>query len=166
MNSVLPNDLVVISAEQMPMNFHSRFDVKQKTYRYTVYNDRIRDVFRRNYTWYYPHPLDLNAMIDASRTFLGEHDFTSFSSTKTDKQQKVRTIYNFSVRKEEREIIFEITGNGFLRNMVRIIVGTLIEVGRGRMDQSNIQVLFEERDRTLAGLTAPPQGLVLWDVQY
>jgi len=166
LNSILSNDVVVLSAKEMPTLFHARYGVKKKTYRYIIYHDKYIDVFRRNFSWHYPYPLDVDAMVDASKVFVGEHDFTSFSSAKANVKNKVRTIYHFSVWKEGQEIYFEITGNGFLYNMVRIIVGTLVEVGRGRMTQDDILLLFEKKNRTKAGLTAPSQGLILWDVQY
>ncbi|MFV9511627.1 tRNA pseudouridine(38-40) synthase TruA [Tepidibacillus sp. LV47] len=165
-NSVLPEDIVVYSAEEKPITFHSRFDVKKKTYRYTIYNDQFIDVFRRHYTWHYPYPLNMNEMIEASRFFLGEHDFTSFSSVKSDIKDRVRTIYHFDLWQEGKEIYFQITGNGFLYNMVRIIVGTLVEIGRSKIKKEEIPKILAKRDRNLAGLTAPPQGLILWDVLY
>ncbi|TCS81516.1 tRNA pseudouridine(38-40) synthase TruA [Tepidibacillus fermentans] len=166
LNSILPDDIIVFSAEEKPLQFHSRYDVKRKTYRYTIYNDRFIDVFKRHYSWHLPYSLNISEMVEASHYFLGEHDFTSFSSARTEVKNKVRTIYQFDIWKEGKEIYFQITGNGFLYNMVRIIVGTIVEIGRGRMEKEQILRLFEEKDRTLSGLTAPPQGLVLWDVIY
>ncbi len=165
LNLSLPEDIIVNSAYEMPMDFHSRYNARGKTYRYSIYNEMAVDVFRRKYTWHYPHTLDVMAMNKASLLFLGEHDFSAFSSVKA-KSDRVRTIYESKVWREENEIIFEIGGNGFLNNMVRILTGTLIKVGNGKILPEEIPFLFESRDRKLAGVTAPARGLTLWDVKY
>ncbi|OEF96450.1 tRNA pseudouridine(38-40) synthase TruA [Vulcanibacillus modesticaldus] len=166
LNSLLPEDIVVKSATEMPFEFHSRFDVKKKIYRYSIYNDRVVDVFRRNYTWHYPYSLDIETMKKASQLFIGEHDFTSFSSAKSEIENRTRTIYEAEIGKIGNEIYFQISGNGFLYNMVRIIMGTLVEVGSGKMSLEDIRSLFREKNRSMAGITAPAKGLTLWDVEY
>ncbi|KXG45111.1 tRNA pseudouridine(38-40) synthase TruA [Tepidibacillus infernus] len=166
LNALLPEDIVVNSASEVPLEFHSRFDVRQKTYRYSIYHHTYVNIFRRHYTWHYPYPLDVEKMKAVSKVFIGEHDFTAFSSAKTTVENKVRKIYAADLWKKENEIYFQITGNGFLYNMVRIVVGTLVEVGRNKMDPEEVMELFEKKNRSLAGLTAPAKGLTLWDVQY
>lgn len=166
LNSVLPKDIIVIKTEEVPFSFHSRFDVKRKTYRYSIYHNKINDVFRRNYSWFIPYPLSTDKMKQAVKLFIGVHDFTSFSSAKSDTENKIREIYDSKLWMEDNEIIFEITGNGFLYNMVRIIVGTLVEIGRGKMPSEEISNLLKQKNRIHAGVTAPPQGLILWDVLY
>lgn len=165
LNLLLPKDIIIKSAFEMPCDFHSRFNVKGKTYRYSIYNANTVDVFRRNYTWHYPYFLDVSAMSKASLLFLGEHDFSAFSSVKA-KSYRVRKIYESSVWKEGNEIVFQVSGEGFLHNMVRILTGTLVKVGNGRMLPEEIPFLFDSKDRKLAGVTAPAKGLTLWDVMY
>ena len=165
-NTLLPEDLVVYSAVEVAEGFHSRYDVERKTYRYTIYNDKYVDLFRRRFVWHYPYTLNIESMQLASQYFLGEHDFTSFSSSKTNIESKVRTIYEFQLRQEGKEIIIQVTGNGFLYNMVRIMVGTLTEIGRGKLEPVYIQKLLKKKERPPSRLTAPANGLTLWDVEY
>ncbi len=165
LNLSLPEDIIVKSAEEVSLDFHSRYDTKGKTYRYTICNDNYVDIFRRKYTWHFPYYLNVDAMNKASTFFVGEHDFSTFSSVKA-KLNRVRTIYDSRVWEERSEIIFQISGNGFLHNMVRILTGTLIKVGSGKLEPDEIPYLFEKGDRKLAGVTAPARGLILWDVTY
>lgn len=165
LNLALPEDIVVNIAEEMPIDFHSRYDVKIKTYRYSIYNQSTINVFRRNYTLHYPYFLDVELMNKASKLYVGSHDFSSFSSVKA-KLNRERIIYNSNVWKEGEEIIFEISGNGFLHNMVRILTGTLIKIGNGKMSPDDITLLLKKKDRKLAGVTVPAKGLTLWDVIY
>ena len=166
LNSILPEDIRVLNSIEVEENFHARYDVRKKVYRYYIYTGKIKDVFRRNYTWHYPYPLDLEQMVKASSYFLGEHDFTSFSSVKTDIEDKIRTIYESTISIESNEIIFQVAGNGFLYNMVRILMGTLIDVGKGKIKAEDIENIIKDKDRGLAGNTAPANGLILWDVFY
>jgi tRNA pseudouridine38-40 synthase len=126
----------------------------------------VPDVFTRRYTWHVPEALDLDEMRRAAAALEGEHDFTSFCAAATPAQDKRRTIA--SIRLEERDTCLDIycRGNGFLQHMVRIIVGTLVQVGRGRLQAKDIPRILAARDRRLAGPTAPPQGLTLWEVEY
>lgn len=162
----LPEDIIVLNTREESPTFHSRFDVKTKTYRYHIYTHPTLDVFRRKYVWHYPYLLNMQMMKEAAAYLIGEHDFTAFSSAKSDVENKVRTIYNAELWQNENEILFEISGNGFLYNMVRIIVGTLVKIGQGKMGKEEIWTLFENKSRSLAGKTAPAHGLILWDVSY
>ena len=166
LNSVLPEDIVVNHAEEVSDNFHSRFGVKEKTYRYTVDNALIPDVFSRNTAWHIPYSLDIAKMQEASRFFLGEHDYSAYASTKTEVIDKQREIYHFNIWSEGQFIYFQVTGNGFLYNMVRIMVGTLVEIGSNKRDQQAIPDLLLSKSRIKAGITAPAKGLMLWNVKY
>lgn len=167
LNAMLPPDIHVNHAEQVPASFHARFDVMEKEYRYYICNEPEPDVFKRNYLYHYPYHVDISRMQEAGRYFEGTHDFTTFSSAKASvKGTRVRTLVEVSCRRDENRIEFILRGHGFLYNMARIIVGTLLEVGRGRLQPEEINELFDKKDRQLAGDTVPPQGLYLWNVRY
>lgn len=167
LNSLLPKDIYVHEAVYVPASFHVRFDAVAKEYRYYVIVTEERDVFKANYTYQIPFELDLEAVQRACKYFEGTHDFTTFSSAKaTVKGSKVRTLYKVACHQEENQFEFIFRGDGFLYNMVRILVGTLIDVGRGRILSEEIPELFNKKDRTVIGDTAPPQGLYLWRVFY
>ncbi|WP_264188453.1 tRNA pseudouridine(38-40) synthase TruA [Halobacillus litoralis] len=166
-NSLLPADIQIVSAESVPSEFHARYDTTGKEYRYFVRNDQHPDLFRRHYTHHVRAALDINAMKQACQYIKGEHDFTSFCSPKTDiKGDKVRTIYEASITSDMDEIVFTFRGSGFLYNMVRILVGTLLEIGRSERKPEDIIDIIQAEDRKAAGKTAPPQGLFLWKVFY
>ncbi|MGV2623009.1 UNVERIFIED_CONTAM: tRNA pseudouridine(38-40) synthase TruA [Halobacillus marinus] len=166
-NSLLPDDILITHSEAVPEDFHARYGTVGKEYRYYVWNDRDRQLFKRHHTYHVKAELDMAAMKEACRLLEGEHDFTSFCSPKTDiKGDKVRTIYEASIRKEGAEIVFLFRGSGFLYNMVRILVGTLLEVGRHEREPASIPRILAAMDRAAAGKTAPPQGLFLWEVFY
>jgi tRNA pseudouridine38-40 synthase len=167
LNSLLPFDIAVLDAEVVPDTFHSRFDVAEKTYRYCLMNRKIRDVFYRDYAWHIPVLLNLEAMKEAAAYLIGEHDFTSFCSTRSVVEDKVRHVYEIDLEEEqEGKIWITVRGNGFLYNMVRIIVGTLVHVGLGKRDPDEINAILEAKDRKQAGVTAPAHGLFLWEVKY
>ncbi|QKY70972.1 tRNA pseudouridine(38-40) synthase TruA [Lentibacillus sp. CBA3610] len=167
LNALLPADLHVNDTKQVPDSFHARFDATEKEYRYYILNAQEKDVFKQNYVYQYPYQLDINMMQQAARYFKGQHDFTTFSSAKSEVTgSKVRTLYDVSCYQDGKWIEFILKGNGFLYNMVRIIVGTLLEVGRGKLEPSEISHLFAKEDRQFAGDTVPPQGLYLWNVTY
>lgn len=165
-NSLLPPDIVVWKAEDVAPEFHARFDAKGKTYRYTIYNDRHLSPFWRFYAYHVPVQLDLEKMVQASGLFLGTHDFRGFCAKDTAVKDFVRTIFKCDVVKEGPLLSISIKGSGFLYNMVRIMVGTLLEVGQGKRDPQEIGVLLNERERKLSGATLPPQGLCLCEVEY
>jgi len=171
-NGNLWRDLRILNVEKAADDFHARFSAKGKTYLYRVVNTPVISPFWARYAHHEARPLDVNRMNDAARLFLGEHDWTAFSSAQSDSENKVRTISEFSVeshwdsRANAVIIEFRITGNGFLRYMVRSIAGTLLEVGRGEKDFDTIQTAIVGGDRYLAGATAPAHGLTLLKVYY
>jgi len=167
LNSRLPNDISIKSAETVPMDFHSIRDAVSKKYRYFLYNSRDPSAWLARTSWFFPAKLDMDRMREAVRYFVGRHDFTSFMGKNSSVKTTVRNILSFDIAKDERGmIIFEIVGEGFLRHMVRNIVGTLTDVGRWRMAPDDIPKLIEKRDRTKAGPTAAARGLFLVEVNY
>ncbi|QAS52645.1 tRNA pseudouridine(38-40) synthase TruA [Halobacillus litoralis] len=167
LNPILPDDIQVVSAERVSSDFHARYDTTGKEYRYFVRNHKDPDLFRRHYTHHVRADLDVEAMMRACQYIEGKHDFTSFCSPKSDvKGSKVRTIHEASVTRQESEIIFTFRGTGFLYNMVRILTGTLLEVGRHEREAEDLTRVIEAEHRDEAGNTAPPRGLFLWQVYY
>ncbi|MGD7046364.1 tRNA pseudouridine(38-40) synthase TruA [Jeotgalibacillus proteolyticus] len=166
LNQKLPNDVVVKNAEQVEDDFHARFWTESKEYRYIIERGPHPTPFRRHYAVHHPLTIDIHQMRAAAAHFLGEHDFTSFSVAKSAVVDRVRTIERFDIIEQGSEWIFIVKGNGFLYNMVRIMVGTLLEVGSGKYRPEDIPVMLEAKDRSAAGKTAPPHGLYLWDVAY
>lgn len=165
-NSLLNEDIRIISSEEVDIDFNSRFDAKKKTYLYQIYNNKILNPFYRMYSWHIPYELDYSLMEIALKELVGEHDFKAFMSANSNVKSTIRTIYNTSIIKENELIKIEVTGNGFLYNMVRIIVGTIVEIGNGRRDISCIKQAIELGQRDLLGRTAQPQGLFLKEVKY
>lgn len=166
LNSLLPNDIVILEAEYVEEYFHSRFNATKKEYRYKITTQKMQDVFKRNYTFHFPYNLDLDSIKEACNHLCGTHDFTSFCVAKTEVEDKVRTIYSIKIIEEKSDLIFCFTGNGFLYNMVRILMGTLLEVGQGKKRSDQIPYILEGKDRSLSGKTAPGHGLYLWKVYY
>lgn len=167
MNSVLPPDLVIRSAEEAPLDFHARFDAIAKTYLYQIDLGSYPDVFRRRHAWHVPYRLEIEQMRKAADLFKGEHDFTSFCNASTPVEDKVRQIHEIRIIEEYRNVLkILVHGNGFLWNMVRILVGTLVDIGRGRMPYDEVPAILAAKDRTRAGVTAPAQGLTLFEVFY
>lgn len=166
LNSLLPADISVLNVEKAPAGFHARFDAKGKEYRYNIYFSPQRDPFMRNYAFRYPFSLDLKAMEEAFVFLKGTHDFTSFCSAKTEVEDKIRTIEQIDYTLNEDLLVLRFVGNGFLYNMVRILTGTLLEVGTGERKPEDMAVLLEKKDRRFAGKTAPGHGLYLWKVFY
>jgi tRNA pseudouridine38-40 synthase len=166
LNAVLPADVAVVAVEEAPENFHATYDAKQKTYRYQIHNGRTPDVFNRRYAWHYPQPLDSVAMHAAAQALVGKHDFASFESAGSERPDSIRTLFAVDVTRGGDRITIEVSGDGFLYNMVRAIVGTLIEVGKGSRDADWVAEVLAARDRRGAGQTAPPHGLFLLRVDY
>jgi tRNA pseudouridine38-40 synthase len=166
LNSMLPEDISVLSVVLVPEFFHARFDAIGKEYQYVLYLSQKRDPFQRKFAYQYPYPLNLKAMEQASKFFFGTHDFTSFCAAKTEVEDKVRTIESIDFIRKDESLIIRFVGNGFLYNMVRILVGTLLEVGSGERTPEDIPIILAHKDRRLAGKTAPPHGLYLWEVFY
>lgn len=162
----LPEDIGIVSVEEVDDRFHSRFHAKSKTYRYRIWNSDLPCVFERRFVWQVEEVLDVDAMQQAAQLFLGTHDFLGFCSNKHFKKSSVRTITRFSVERVGPEIHFVVTGDGFLYNMVRIMVGTLVAIGRGESASEIIPAVLSSRIREQAGETVPPQGLCLMEVEY
>ncbi len=166
LNNQLPDSIIIQSVEEVESQFHSRFDVRAKEYRYCIDNGTVPDLFRHRYAEHIRYPLDVQRMQEAASHLIGEHDFTSFCSAKTHVEDKVRTIFDLRIERENNLIWIICQGNGFLYNMVRIIAGTLIEVGQGKRDPDEIPAILAACDRERAGLTAPAKGLTMWEVFY
>ncbi|MED1800690.1 tRNA pseudouridine(38-40) synthase TruA [Brevibacillus porteri] len=166
LNNQLPDSIVIRTVEEVDASFHARFDVQVKEYRYCIDNTPVADVFRHRYADHVRFPLDVDAMQQAAHYLVGEHDFTSFCSAKTYVEDKVRTVYGVTVEKSGDEVWVTCRGNGFLYNMVRIIVGTLVEVGQGKRNPAELREILAACDREKAGKTAPAKGLTMWEVVY
>lgn len=168
MNSLLPDDIAVLSCEDAEEDFHARYCAKGKEYIYIVSNTPQRDVFSQGLVLHYPQKLDEKIMDKASKLFIGEHDFAAFCKAEAKEHLKstVRTVYDFSVQRKDDSVIFTVSGNGFLHNMVRIMVGTLIYVNEGKRGEADILRSLETGDRETAGKTIPPEGLYLNKVFY
>ena len=162
----LPEDIGILSVEEVDPRFHSRFNAVQKTYVYRIWNSELPCVFDRKYTWSVTDQFDLCAMKGAAGMFLGTHDFLAFCSNKHFKKSSVRTIYSLDIDRVGEELRFTVTGDGFLYNMVRIMVGTLLAVGRGELMAEDISRIFENKTREQAGETVPAKGLCLMEVLY
>lgn len=166
LNTKLKKSIRIQKAEEVEENFHSRYHCKQKTYRYIINNSSQGSSIYRNLEYFIPNKLDVEKMQEAVKYFEGEHDFKAFKASGTSSKSSVRTIYKAKVEKQGERIIIELTGNGFLYNMVRIIAGTLVEVGLGKIKPEEISEIIEKKERANAGKTLPPQGLYLVKVEY
>jgi tRNA pseudouridine38-40 synthase len=165
-NRLLPGDIICKEACEVSVDFHARYDARGKEYRYRILNQTLRDVFRRNYVYHYRLPLDLKVIKEAVFYLTGTHDFSSFQASGSSIDDTVRTIRKLEVLDQGCEIWIEIEGDGFLYNMVRIIVGTLIEVGTKKISIEDVKEILNAKDRTRAGFTAPACGLILLKVSY
>jgi tRNA pseudouridine38-40 synthase len=170
LNATLPHDVIVKHVEEAPPGFHATRDANGKRYRYSISNSRSRPLFERNYVWHVPKPLDVEVMNRAGQLLVGTHDFMSFQSAGSERESTVRTITAIEVRRNigelESRVEIDVEGDGFLYNMVRIIAGSLVDVGAGRRDERWLADALVARDRRVAGRTAPPQGLCLLKVFY
>lgn len=166
-NTYLKQSIKVISAEEVDEKFHSRLTCKKKTYRYIINNSKYGTAIYRNLETHIPMKLDIEKMKEAVKCFEGEHDFKAFKASGTSSKSSVRTIYKAKVKEMPDERIWiELTGNGFLYNMVRIISGTLVDVGLGKIEPKEIENIIKSEKRENAGKTLPPQGLYLVNVEY
>ena len=177
-NVRLPSDIRVVAAEVGPEPFHARFDATAKTYRYRLLHDAVVSPFDRHYGWHIGEPLDRERMSSAGQALVGEHDFAAFRASGSSTRSTVRTLFELTVSRAPSNpwsvdggagaavTLIEARGSGFLRHMVRVIVGTLVEVGRGHRDRVAIEHALRSRDRGSAGQTAPPHGLFLMQVEY
>ncbi len=166
MNMMLPQDIRVLFSEEVSDEFHARFSAKEKTYRYTIQRGPFARVLTRNTSLHLYRNLDLSAMRHSAAMCLGEHDFRAFMSTGHDVSNTVRTITQSEWREESEYLHYTVTGNGFLYNMVRILVGTMLEIGTGRMPSDAMEKALLSCDRNDAGPTAPAHGLTLMRVRY
>jgi len=166
LNSLLPVDIAIREAVEVSPEFNPRRDAIAKHYRYTVLNTPLRSPLHRHYVWRVGRALDLDAMQRAAAHFIGEKDFAAFRASNCAAKTTVRRIDSLDIYRRDDIIVFDVRGSGFLKNMVRIMVGTLVEVGWGAMSSDDILNLFRDGDRRKAGLTAPPQGLCLVEVSY
>ena len=166
LNSQLKKTIRIIKAEVVSDEFHSRYAAKRKTYRYTINNSIAGSAIYRNMQYHYPFKLDENLMDDGAKYFIGEHDFKAFKASGTSNKSSVRKVYDARVYRDGDLINIEVMGNGFLYNMVRIIAGTLLEVGEGKIMPSDIENIIKGGSRSNAGKTLPPSGLCLVSVEY
>jgi tRNA pseudouridine38-40 synthase len=167
LNAFLPDDIRVLSAARVPEKFHARFDATGKQYCYFVWNHAAMNPLLQNRAWHFPVKLDLKAMRAAAKLFIGRHDFKSFAATRSyEMESNVRTLTRCDIKKSGAHLTFIIEGDGFLYKMCRGIVGTLVQVGQGKIPLAEVKNILASRDRRVAGMTAPAHGLVLWKVFY
>ncbi len=186
LNAMLPPDVRVLAVEETPDGFHARYHARAKTYRYAIWNAEVASPFERRYAWHVPRPLAVAPMVAAARAVEGRHDFAAFQGTGSATATTDRTVFASTLRvaadgdrywfvagggangasSEGRLLVYEVTGDGFLRHMVRTIVGTLVEIGAGRRDAGDMAAAVLSRDRRAAGPTAPACGLCLVGVAY
>jgi len=166
LNALLPKDIVIVDIEETKPDFNSRFDALSKTYRYQILNRNYATAFDRLYQYHVSYKLDAKLMAREGRVLIGRRDFKSFQASDKKERNSIRNIKRLSVRKDGSIINIDIEANGFLYNMVRNIVGTLIEIGRGKLPPGSMKSILREKDRTKAGPTAPARGLSLMRVRY
>ncbi len=162
----LPEDIGALALEEAPPRFHARLSCTEKTYVYRVWNSLEPNVFDRRYVYVFPQALDIDAMRRAAALLLGRHDFAAFCTAHGKKRSTVRELRRIEIDRAGDELRLSFTGDGFLYNMVRILTGTLLEVGDGQRSPESVREALESLDREKAGFTAPAQGLFLWDVRY
>ena len=165
-NAVLPEDIRVKSIENVSEEFHARYDAKSKTYIYQIDTSCYGDVFKKPYVWRFKYPLDIDSMMQCPKHFVGLHDFSAFMSKGGQAKTFEREIYECTLTKDGDTLIMKIRGNGFLYNMVRIIAGTMVSVGRGFISHEDIPDIIASKERKRAGITAPPEGLMLYQIDY
>ncbi len=166
LNTLLPEDVSVVDSFQVSDDFHPRHCKSVKTYEYRIYTSRINDPLKRRYAYRFPANLDVEAMDEAAKYLIGVHDFKSFCCVRTQAETTVREIFSADVFRDGEDIVIRVSGAGFLYNMVRIIAGSLMEVGSGKYEASHIKEVLEKTDRTSAGFTAEPQGLTLIGIEF
>ena len=165
LNRILPDSIVIHSVKEVASDFHARFNATSRTYRYFI--NSKKDPFKQGLSWNFQQKLDLDAMNKACHFLLGTKDFTSFSKVNTDTKTNICTVYKaIWVELDSSNFYFEITADRFLRNMVRATVGTLLEIGQGKITSENLLDILEEKDRGAAAISVPAHGLFLWEVTY
>lgn len=167
LNALLPPDIVVLRADEVPEAFHARFSARMKTYEYRILNRPVRSALERNACWHIRQPLEIEAMRQALEVIRGEHDFAAFMATGSTVQSTVRIVSSASIEQSAGGVILvRFAANGFLRHMVRNLVGTLVDVGRGKLEREHLAAILASGDRRRAGMTAPARGLFLDHVDY
>ncbi len=166
LNAVLPDSICVKSVEEVPLDFHARYDCVSKQYVYRVWNASYKNPFLTANAWHYKNKIDESFLNEQAQAFVGTHDFCGFCSAGSTVEDTVRTVKSFTVSRDGEEVRFTVEADGFLYNMVRIMVGTLIEISENKIEKDKLSDIIENKDRKLAGRTAPPQGLYLNKVNY
>lgn len=166
LNAVLPDEIAVISCRQVDEDFHARFDCKGKEYIYIINNSPVKDPFLVGRAYHYKYKLDESFLSRQAQDFVGTHDFAALCASGSCVKDTVRTVYDFKVEREGDKVIFKISGDGFLYNMVRIAVGTLLDISRGKIPEGSVKEIIQSKDRKNAGVTAPACGLYLNKVFY
>lgn len=166
MNHYLPQDIRILAVESVNDRFHARLSATSKTYEYVIDNGKVSDVFARKYSWRIEEPLNIDNMRKAAQFLCGTHDYSSFCGNKKFKKSAIRTVTEITVKEVEDKIIMDFTGDGFLQNMVRIMAGTLVEVGLGKREAETMKDIIHAKSREAAGMMAPSEGLFLKVVEY
>lgn len=166
LNAVLPRDIAVSNCEQVPFDFHARYDCTSKEYIYKIWNFPNKNPFLYDYSLHYKYPLDAEMLDGQAKQYMGEYDFASFCAAGSSVASTVRNVTNASVKRDGDMVVFTVEANGFLYNMVRIMVGTLIDISSGKIEKNSIADIIAAKDRGKAGFTAPPHGLYLNKVNY
>lgn len=165
-NSLLPNDIKIVSIQEESLDFHSRFSAKEKFYRYTVLNRKVSSPFFTRTAYFFPHHLDLSRMRREAKSLLGTHNFTSFCASAGRKKNPLKTIKKASIARKGDFIYFDIIADGFLYNMVRVVVGTLLAFGSGKLKEDSMKKIISAKDRCRAGVTVSAKGLRLMEIKY
>ncbi len=166
LNANLPNDISVKACREVPLDFHARYDCKGKEYVYRIWNGKTRNPFLDKLCCFYKYDVDVELLNNEAKSFIGKYDFSAFCATGSSVEDKVREIYSFDVSRCGEEVLFTVRGNGFLYNMVRIMVGTLLDISSGKISPGTICDIIKSGDRSKAGFTAPAEGLYLNSVYY
>jgi tRNA pseudouridine38-40 synthase len=166
LNATLPPDVRIMRVEDAPAGFNARFDARSKTYHYAIHCGSVLPPLRRRLVWHVKQPLAVHSMNAAAALLIGAHDFATFQAAGGEVVTTVRELSVSRITSRGEDVLYEVTGSGFLRHMVRNIVGTLVDVGRGRRSVDEVRTILAARDRGRASATAPPQGLTLWEVEY
>lgn len=166
LNAVLPDSISVYGCEEVDISFHSRFDCKGKEYIYKIWNSEAKNPFMKGLALHYPYKLDAEMLNKEAADFVGTYDFSAFCSSGTDVEDKTRTVYSCNVTRDGDMVIFSVKGDGFLYNMVRIMVGTLLDISSGKIERGTVRDIILSKDRKLSGITAKAEGLYLNEVYY
>ena len=166
LNAVLPRDIAALDCKEVDFDFHARYDCKSKEYIYKIWNSPNKNPFLYNHSLHYKYPLDAEFLSSQAKQFIGTYDFSSFCAAGSSVEDTVRTVMNASVERNGDEVIFRVEADGFLYNMVRIMMGTLIDISRGKLPENSIPQIIEAKNRFAAGYTAPARGLYLNKIHY